>query len=237
MVTSYSAGDSAPAPDTTHGFPALLVVSDGKLFRNGLAAALGDWPFRTVVAAEFAEASRFRLEPWNLILMDIPSREDPSELLARTGGLRHIPRVVITDSFTFEVYAASLRAQVSGFLLEEMSIPACQVALFLIMKGKTIWPTQQALARLGSMQYAQFDEQAFVSEVNKRSMNLTPQEIRILRCLVRQGGSNKQLARQLGNTEATIKVHMKTLLRKIGVQNRTQVAMWALTNGFGATSF
>jgi two-component system nitrate/nitrite response regulator NarL len=44
------------------------------------------------------------------------------------------------------------------------------------------------------------------------------------------------IARRLGNTEATVKVQMKALLRKLGLQNRTQAAVWAVTNGFGPAS-
>jgi two-component system nitrate/nitrite response regulator NarL len=48
-----------------------------------------------------------------------------------------------------------------------------------------------------------------------------------------EGDSNKAIANRLGITEATVKVHLKSLLRKIGAANRTQAAIWALNNGFG----
>ena len=47
------------------------------------------------------------------------------------------------------------------------------------------------------------------------------------------GASNKVIAYKLGIMEATVKVHLKSLLRKIGAANRTQAAIWALHNGFG----
>jgi two-component system nitrate/nitrite response regulator NarL len=56
-------------------------------------------------------------------------------------------------------------------------------------------------------------------------------ETEILQCLL-QGYSNKVIARQLGITEATVKVHLKGLLRKIRATNRTQAAIWALSNGY-----
>ena len=43
---------------------------------------------------------------------------------------------------------------------------------------------------------------------------------------------NKMIARQLGITEATVKIHVKSLIRKIGVQNRTQAALWAIQAGY-----
>lgn len=64
---------------------------------------------------------------------------------------------------------------------------------------------------------------------------LSPREVEILKNVVR-GHSNKMIARTCGVTDATIKVHMKSILRKIHVENRTQAAIWALERGYGASS-
>lgn len=67
--------------------------------------------------------------------------------------------------------------------------------------------------------------------------HLSAQEKRILRCLV-DGASNKAIARKVDIAEATVKVHVKAILRKIRLQNRTQAAVWALNHGpsiFGYT--
>ena len=62
---------------------------------------------------------------------------------------------------------------------------------------------------------------------------LSEREEEILKGVVR-GHSNKMIARTCGVTDATIKVHMKSILRKIRVANRTQAAIWALEQGYGA---
>jgi len=62
---------------------------------------------------------------------------------------------------------------------------------------------------------------------------LSQREEQILKSVVR-GHSNKMIARTCGDTDATIKVHMKSILRKIRVENRTQAAIWALERGYGA---
>ncbi|NTF91056.1 response regulator transcription factor [Agrobacterium rhizogenes] len=59
--------------------------------------------------------------------------------------------------------------------------------------------------------------------------NLSPREKSILK-LVMGGESNKQIARRLEITESTVKVHIKTILRKIDVRNRTQAAIWAMAD-------
>jgi two-component system, NarL family, nitrate/nitrite response regulator NarL len=64
---------------------------------------------------------------------------------------------------------------------------------------------------------------------------LSQREEEILKSVVR-GHSNKMIARTCGVTDATIKVHMKSILRKIRVENRTQAAIWALKQGYGADS-
>jgi two-component system nitrate/nitrite response regulator NarL len=64
---------------------------------------------------------------------------------------------------------------------------------------------------------------------------LSEREEQILRDLVK-GLSNKIIARKLDIAEATVKVHMKSILRKIRVANRTQAAIWALENGYAANN-
>jgi two-component system nitrate/nitrite response regulator NarL len=63
------------------------------------------------------------------------------------------------------------------------------------------------------------------------TLKLSDREIQILDGLVR-GQANKVIARKCDITEATVKVHMKSILRKIRVGNRTQAAIWALEHGY-----
>ena len=67
------------------------------------------------------------------------------------------------------------------------------------------------------------------------SCGLSQREEEILKNVVR-GHSNKMIARACGVTDATIKVHMKSILRKLRVANRTQAAVWALERGYAAES-
>lgn len=60
---------------------------------------------------------------------------------------------------------------------------------------------------------------------------LSAREIEILSCLA-HGHANKRIARELNITEATVKVHVKAILRKLHLTNRTQAAIWAVQNGF-----
>ncbi|WP_348981044.1 LuxR C-terminal-related transcriptional regulator [Azospirillum sp. TSO5] len=60
--------------------------------------------------------------------------------------------------------------------------------------------------------------------------SISPRELQLLQRLM-VGDSNKVIAHKIGITEATVKVHLKSLLRKIGATNRTQAAIWAMNNG------
>jgi two-component system, NarL family, nitrate/nitrite response regulator NarL len=69
--------------------------------------------------------------------------------------------------------------------------------------------------------------------MNMRPLHLSEREAQMLDGLVK-GHANKVIARTCDITEATVKVHMKSILRKIRVDNRTQAAIWAMANGFAA---
>ena len=65
--------------------------------------------------------------------------------------------------------------------------------------------------------------------------SLSDRELETLRCLI-MGYPNKVIAYRLDISEATVKVHVKAILRKLGVQNRTQAAIWAVNNGLDANA-
>ncbi len=92
--------------------------------------------------------------------------------------------------------------------------------------GEKVFPTHLAQLLVSS----RGDELG--QDVPPRRKGLSQREVQILRCLL-NGNSNKMIANHLNITEATVKVHLKSLLRKINASNRTQAAIWALNNGIG----
>ena len=133
---------------------------------------------------------------------------------------------------------AVFRAGADGYLFEQISRDALIKSLDLVMLGVTILPA--ALMRLVGEDHEMDSEddpavpaaQTEVPTFDHMPRKLSQQETRILRCLM-QGEPNKIIARQFDITEATVKVHIKAILRKICVRNRTQAAVWAqshLTN-------
>jgi two-component system nitrate/nitrite response regulator NarL len=108
----------------------------------------------------------------------------------------------------------------------------------LVMAGETIFPpaflsfvldaesNHLAEAAAGD----ESGEAILVTTEDTIAPQLSPREKSILRCLI-EGDSNKCIARKIDIAEATVKVHVKAILRKIRVQNRTQAAIWGLNNG------
>jgi two-component system, NarL family, nitrate/nitrite response regulator NarL len=117
-----------------------------------------------------------------------------------------------------------MNAGADGYLMKDVSPEALLQSLELVMMGEKVFPTN-----LAAMLFELNNASSPVNSVR----GLSPREQEILRALV-TGSSNKLIAIKLGITEATVKVHLKTLLRKIDVNNRTQAAIWAMNNGFTA---
>jgi len=74
------------------------------------------------------------------------------------------------------------------------------------------------------------NETILVTEIDDPAPQLSPREKLILRCLI-EGDANKSIARKMDIAEATVKVHVKAILRKIRVRNLTQVPIWGMNNG------
>jgi two-component system, NarL family, nitrate/nitrite response regulator NarL len=114
-------------------------------------------------------------------------------------------------------------ASLSGVLTYDLSADAFVRSLRLICSGERVFPCELTQERKRPA--------ASPPDIEPRSggTRLSPREKEVLLDLV-EGHSNKAIARHLGMTEATVKVHLKSVLRKINVENRTQAAIWALAN-------
>ena len=102
------------------------------------------------------------------------------------------------------------------------------------MLGQQVFPTQAALKLIGNrgLGLSHAGDSASAPR-STRTSRVSGREGEILHSLL-AGNSNKQIARQLGISEATVKVHIKSVMNKTQSRNRTQAAMWGLANGFGA---
>jgi DNA-binding CsgD family transcriptional regulator len=116
-------------------------------------------------------------------------------------------------------------------------------SLELVMMGETVLPPA-FLSYVFSPEERQLRDDSpsqdekqtiLVTGTDDPAPQLSPRERLILRCLI-EGASNKCIARKMDIAEATVKAHVKAILRKIRVHNRTQAAIWGMNNGCLARS-
>jgi two-component system nitrate/nitrite response regulator NarL len=140
----------------------------------------------------------------------------------RAYQLRGVKIVALAgEAHSLEISPDELTA-LSGLLTYDLSASTFVQSLRLICSGERVFPRDVALER---------DTAAQASGVKPPSdgVRLSPREREVLSHVV-EGHPNKVIAWRLGMTEATAKVHLKSLMRKIRVDNRTQAAIWALAN-------
>jgi two-component system, NarL family, nitrate/nitrite response regulator NarL len=202
-----------------------ILIEANRLFREGLKHLLTGTRFE--VGSEFntfdlaLAAGEAGAAP-ELVISGQPVK-DEADLRAIREAFPTARIVVLADDLSVDVLRAAMGGGADGFLIKNVSPEALIQSLQLIMLGEKVFPTNLASMLL--------DMNAIIPQHSVRG--LSPREQEILQSLV-TGASNKMIAIRLGITEATVKVHLKTLLRKIDVNNRTQAAIWAMNNGFSA---
>jgi two-component system, NarL family, nitrate/nitrite response regulator NarL len=139
----------------------------------------------------------------------------------RAHQLRGVKVVALAgDGRSLEISPDEIAA-LSGVLTYDLSADTFVQSLRLICSGERVFPRDMAFERAPAAQAS--------AKPSSDGVRLSPREREVLAHLV-EGHSNKVIARHLGMTEATAKVHLKSVLRKIRVENRTQAAVWALSN-------
>ena len=143
---------------------------------------------------------------------------------------------VLADHYNLDVVLSAFRAGANAYFVKVTTCSAFIKSLELVMLGETIVPTEILPFILAHKDEAIDLEVGADAEVlpiaqpsGAGTRSLSSQEKRILRYLV-DGSSNKVIARKIDIAEATVKVHVKAILRKIRVHNRTQAAVWAMNN-------
>lgn len=223
--------DPVAASGAASSYVPTLVVDVNGLFREGLKQLLAGSQFR--IEFEFASLAEALAHAGQecrpaLILSEFDgSNESFEQLNGLRAACRESKLVVLTSRLVPRLLAQSLEAGADGYLLKDISVEALMQSLGLVMIGEKVFPTQ--LAGLLIQGKARPERPIFRPGV--RSNGLSDREEAILRCLV-YGYPNKIIADQLQMTEASVKVHLKVVLRKIRAANRTQAAIWAINNGF-----
>lgn len=215
----------------------ILLIDDHTLFRVGLQGLLENRNIEVVASlGDGYEGIRAAMEIQpDIILLDM-RMPDPDGLTVlrqlRDNGLE-MPIVILTTSSDEEDLVESLRNGASGYLLKDMEPDALVQSLREVQSGKTVVAPELAgsLARVvqgGEKEIEKEPEHDLFSE-------LTPRETEILTFLA-NGQSNKSIARDLGISDGTVKLHVKAILRKLGVHSRVEAAVIAVEQGLRESS-
>ncbi len=199
----------------------IIVADDHPLFRDALCQAIdAQVPSRTIeTAGDLARVEEIvgGAGEVDLILLDLamPGSRGLSGLLRLRAEHAEIPVVVVSATEDPATIRRALELGASGFIPKSSSMTDIRAAVSAVLDGE-IW----APADLED----QGDEDVEFAELAQRLKTLTPQQGKVLGMLG-EGLLNKQIAYELGVSEATVKAHVSAVLLKLGVESRTQAVI------------
>ncbi|HJT31763.1 MAG TPA: response regulator transcription factor [Pirellulales bacterium] len=199
----------------------VLVADDHQIVRAGLKRWFEETEVSVVAEAE---------TPATLVQLAAECQPDVALVeirLAGGDGLRamalakqQMPKLaaVVFSSHEAPSYAArALAAEASGFVLKSACRDQLLSALRQVAAGKTLWAPEELRRLHGAL--------AAPNAQGNVEVALTPREMEVLSHMA-HGLTNKEIGRLLGISSETVKEHVQRLLRKIGVRDRTQAAVW-----------
>jgi two-component system nitrate/nitrite response regulator NarL len=213
----------------------LAVIHPSPLSCAGLAALVSTMGFEPVAQAasldELIQAEEGQGRP-ELLLVGAPQQvPDIASFMREVRAWAPAARTVfIAPSLDVPTLMASFAANAFGYLTETVSREGLQHSLRLVNAGEKVFPSELAnlLSTSGVALAAPDDVQREL-----RQLHMTTREVEVLRRLA-HGLSNPLIAVQLDISETAVSTAIRHILRKLGVSNRTQAALWAVAKGVAA---
>jgi DNA-binding NarL/FixJ family response regulator len=214
-----------PSTLSRHRFRSALIVDDHPLFCDALSmtltSATGIREVRTANCLARAIEQLGALPDLVLLDLNLPD-VNGLEGVARLRQSTSAPIVVISSMADNRIVSASIHAGANGFVPKHSPREVFKTAFDALQKGERFIPSGYVLLEPESPQ---------VVDPASRLATLTTQQSRILR-LICEGKLNKQIAFDLSIAETTVKAHVTAIMRKLGVQSRTQAVLIAKESGF-----
>lgn len=209
----------------------VLIVDDHPVVRQGLRSFLQTIDGIDVVgeAADGEEGARLaaELEP-DVVLMDLAMpKVDGIEATRRiTEDSPSVKVIALTSFATDDKVFPAIRAGAAGYLLKEAEPSEVAEAIVKVYRGEPILHPSVAQRLM---------REVAAGTPRAHRTDLTARELEVLR-LIAAGRSNREIARELDVAEKTVKTHVSNVLSKLGVQDRTQAALYAVQNGLAHPS-
>jgi two-component system nitrate/nitrite response regulator NarL len=213
----------------------VTVLGARSLFRAGLVDLLSAIGFNPIEEADDISQLTGRLgeapPPKDMLITALARGAGSAASTVREikAWLPSAKVVCLVPEFDVDEMRGCFAAGASGYVLESISRDALRESLRLVDAGEKVFPSELAL------QFPVLAAKPQTGEAGSASAEaeLSTREVEILQCLA-NGQSNKAIAKNLEIAEATVKVHVKRILRKAHASNRTQAALWAIATGVAA---
>ena len=213
----------------------VLLIDDHALVRKGIEGLLQSRGIQVAASVSSGEEGvrRARELAFDIILLDVkmPGMNGIETLQRLRAVGIDTPVVMLTMSREDADLAAALRAGAQGYLLKDIEPDDLVPALEAALQGDKVVANEMVgtLARIVGR-----DSEGTVNTAQPATplADLTPRELEILECIA-GGLSNKMIARALAITDGTVKLHVKSILRKLGMRSRVEAAVAAVTHGVG----
>jgi DNA-binding NarL/FixJ family response regulator len=222
---------------------ATIIIGKSSLLREGLTKILHSANFRILTSVPCADdLLASKTIPHQLLFLMVHTGDNFDAAIKQIELVRkRYPGgkiAIVSDRYRLDELVSAFRSGANGYFVDVMACDVFIKSLELVVMGETVFPPA-FLSFVLDYESDQPDEASPYHNNNKTIIfeakdsapsQLSPREQTILRCLI-EGDSNKSIARKIDIAEATVKVHVKAILRKIRVHNRTQAAIWWINNG------
>jgi len=204
----------------------LLIVDDHEVVRSGLKSMLAQSDIKIVAEASGGEAAvqLATKQKIDVVLMDVRMPDgDGISALGRIKMEKPDLPILLFSNYDNPTYVArSVALGASGYLLKSISQDKLTEAIRMAARGESIWTREELRRVTGALATPRLTADVEVP--------LTQRESDVLNQLA-FGLTNKEIAQALNISYETVKEHVQHILRKIGVTDRTQAAVWAVRKG------
>ena len=213
----------------------VLLIDDHALVRKGIEELLQSRGVQVVAAVGSGEEGVLRARELqaDLILLDVkmPGMNGVETLKQLRAGGVSAPVVMLTMSREDADLSAALRAGAQGYLLKDIEPEELVPALEAAMHGNNV-VARELVGTLARLVRGNSAPEPAARRPAAPFAELTPRELEILECIA-DGFSNKMIARALEISDGTVKLHVKAILRKLGMRSRVEAAVSAVEHGLG----
>jgi two-component system nitrate/nitrite response regulator NarL len=208
----------------------ISLLGKNEIGREGLRKILASENFRirdssSDVSAVIRSAQDAAIEcDAHVIVVDCGHANEGLDACRSLASACHTSKLVLLhDQYVFDDIALAFQSGVDAVIIKEISCGPLIESISLVAMGEKVFPSQLANDLVNCMPTADTGDW----RGNAAEAGLSSREIEILESIM-AGMANKVIARKFDICEATVKVHVKAILRKLAVDNRTQAATWAV---------